>query len=74
LGSLQGSVLWQESALARRGAPGRGRIFPDFYEKQVDELSQKKQHIIDNPHIAAGCRQKDVERIGSAFTWESIVD
>jgi glycosyltransferase involved in cell wall biosynthesis len=45
-----------------------------LYDKNVDDLRQKMQFIIDNPQKAEEFRKKAVRRIKDAYTWDSIVD
>ena len=45
-----------------------------MYERDVEDLRQKLQFIVDNPDVADRLRQAAVQRILQEYTWEKIAD
>jgi glycosyltransferase involved in cell wall biosynthesis len=45
-----------------------------LYEKNVEDLCQKMQAIVDEPERQAAMAQRAPDRIREAYTWEHITD
>lgn len=45
-----------------------------LFEKSVDDLCRKMEHVASRPELVAELRQRAVRRIRDAYTWEGMAD
>ena len=45
-----------------------------YYKKDVNDLAEKMQYLIDNPEVAAELREKAPKRILQDYQWPKIID
>jgi len=45
-----------------------------MYERSVDDLAAKMQHLVDDPELTASYKPKAINRILTDYTWKKITD
>ena len=70
-------ALGYGNCIVALNTPFNQEVLRDYglmFERDVDDLRIKLQHVEDNPEVARRYRQRAPERIREAYTWEHITD